>query len=328
MSEHEHENPKRETRWHHLLHPSVQMQDSGNGFPVFIRNYLHPTYVTLTIATPFVSPVTGTPRRGKTAWHNFLQMRRIEYWNISWWVAMAFTIGSIVWVINGFAVFLPHCNSHFQKADNSSGWTAWLGATVFEAGSICGMWEAWNRDDVANFGWGVHQALRSGKLAKKMAYRTQRSRRMCRWYSFDTKYFHEVGFLAAFFQLCAASIFWISGFTAIPTIQSAIMSRTGLLDGVFWTPQVVGGSGFIISATLMMLEVQRKWYWPAPSSLGWQVGFWNLIGGIGFTLSGAFGYAAASHSGADYQSSLATFWGGWAFLIGSVVQWYESVNPV
>lgn len=47
----------------------------------------------------------------------------IEYWNISWWVAMVilsgrflcdtqndpqlFTVGSIVWCINGFIVFLP-----------------------------------------------------------------------------------------------------------------------------------------------------------------------------------------------------------------------------
>lgn len=248
---------------------------------------------------------------------------------------MAFTLGSIIWVINGFAVFLPHCNSHFQKADNSSGWTAWLGATIFEAGSIFGMWEAWNRDDVANFGWGVHQALHDRKFdeedgtpnSEKQAD-AKEPRRMWKWYSLDTKYFHEVGFLAAFAQLCAASIFWISGFTAIPTIQSAIMSKTGLLDGVFWTPQVIGGSGFIISSTFMMLEVQRKWYRPTPLSLGWHVGFWNLIGGIGFTLSGAFGYAAASHSGADYQSSLSTFWGGWAFLIGSIIQWYESVNSV
>lgn len=55
---------------------------------------------------------------------------------------------------------------------------------------------------------------------------------------------------------------------------------------------------------------------------------WNLIGGIGFTLCGALGYAAEASSGAAYQSTLSTFWGGWAFLIGSVIQWYESVNSI
>lgn len=55
---------------------------------------------------------------------------------------------------------------------------------------------------------------------------------------------------------------------------------------------------------------------------------WNFIGAIGFTLCGALGYAAQVSTKAAYQSSLSTFWGGWAFLIGSVLQWYESVNSV
>ena len=64
---------------------------------------------------------------------------------------------------------------------------------------------------------------------------------------------------------------------------------------------------------------------PAFRVLGWHIGAWNLVGGIGFTLCGALGFAA-SNSGAVYQGSLATFWGSWAFLIGSVVQWFESLD--
>jgi len=53
---------------------------------------------------------------------------------------------------------------------------------------------------------------------------------------------------------------------------------------------------------------------------------WNFVGGVGFTICGAFGYSTAHW--AQYQSTLSTFWGGWAFLIGSVLQLYEAVNPV
>lgn len=93
-----------------------------------------------------------------------------------------------------------------------------------------------------------------------------------------------------------------------------------------------------------MLETQENWYRPALRSLGWHVGckspppclrtpaltraVWNLVGALGFTLSGACGFAAAGSTQAAYQSALSTFWGGWAFLLGSVVQWYESVNAV
>lgn len=118
----------------------------------------------------------------------------------------------------------------------------------------------------------------------------------------------------------------------------------GLLDGIFWVPQIVGGCGFIVSASLYMLETQPKWYIPAWEVLGWHIGFWNLIGAFGFTvnpfrqcnkvvenllivlkLCGALG-PAFGNSGAKYESSLATFWGSWAFLIGSAIQWYESLD--
>jgi hypothetical protein len=119
-------------------------------------------------------------------------------------------------------------------------------------------------------------------------------------------YFHELGFLASFSQFCGATVFSIAGITALPGINNHISQ--GLLDGIYWVPQVVGGSGFIVSGTLYLLETQKNWYTPSLRVLGWHIAFWNLIGGIGFTLCGALGMAYKS-SGAEYQASLATFWG-------------------
>ena len=79
-----------------------------------------------------------------------------------------------------------------------------------------------------------------------------------------------------------------------------------------------------MSGTLFMLETQRRWWKPAFDTLGWYVGFWNLVGGIGFTLCPCFG--VDTHSWAQYQASLSTFWGSWAFLIGSLFQLYESLQ--
>lgn len=41
-----------------------------------------------------------------------------------------------------------------------------------------------------------------------------------------------------------------------------------------------------------MLEVQRTWYGIKPFDLGWHVGLWNLVGGVGFWLRqvGASGF--------------------------------------
>ncbi len=92
------------------------------------------------------------------------------------------------------------------------------------------------------------------------------------WHEITTHYIREVGFLACFFQLLGATIFWISGFTALPGINDNLSPAA--LDGAFWAPQVIGGSGFIISGLLFMLETQQKWYLPAPKVLGWHIGLW------------------------------------------------------
>jgi hypothetical protein len=133
---------------------------------------------------------------------------------------------------------------------------------------------------------------------------------------------HELGFLASAAQFTGASVFSIAGITALPGIINHM--SPGLTDGIYWAPQVVGGSGFIVSGTLYLLETQQRWYRPAPQLLGWNIAFWNLIGGIGFTLCGALGFS--SSYGAQYQASCATFWGSFAFLIGSLLQLYESLQ--
>jgi len=143
-------------------------------------------------------------------------------------------------------------------------------------------------------------------------------------YDLMTHYLRELGFLASLAQFLGATIFWISGFTALPGINNKLPSQ-GVLDGIYWVPQIVGGCGFIISGSLYMLETQKVWYKPAFDVLGWHIGFWNLIGAFGFTLCGALG-PSYWNSGTQYEASLATFWGSWAFLIGSTVQWYESLD--
>lgn len=97
------------------------------------------------------------------------------------------------------------------------------------------------------------------------------------WHELTTHYIKEVGFLACSAQMFGATIFWISGFTAIPGIYDRL-TTTAAQNGAYWAPQVIGGSGFIVSGTLFMLETQQKWYLPAWTVLGWHIGVWNLIG--------------------------------------------------
>jgi hypothetical protein len=307
-------------------------------------------------------------------------------WDISWCVAFIFTWGSIIWCINGFFSFLPLVRPGSEFSSEvlyGGGITAFIGAVVFfEIGSILLMLEAVNENTSGCFGWAVEEVF--SEKESKQPYQLKPSMSHCvhhhqnrknfvgkssekseehagtaneqtkdgktwQWFpssqALKDHYLHELGFLASFSQLTGATIFSIAGFTALPGINNHLSQ--GLLDGIYWVPQVVGGAGFIISGTLYLLETQKNWYTPSFEVLGWHIAFWNLIGGIGFTLCGALGMAYRS-SGAEYQASLSTFWGSFvspsssidlvsaltsvmqAFLIGSVLQLYESLqkNPV
>jgi hypothetical protein len=90
-------------------------------------------------------------------------------------------------------------------------------------------------------------------------------------------------------------------FTGLPGIQNHLSQ--GLINGIYWVPQIVGGSGFVFSGLLFAIESKTKWYIPVPMALGWHVGFWNFVGGVGFMLCGCCGLAS-TNSGMAYQSSL------------------------
>jgi hypothetical protein len=278
-------------------------------------------------------------------------------WDVSFDVAFVFTIGSVIWIFNAFFVYLPlvQPSSEFENEElYGGGITAFIGVTVFEVGSFLLLEEAVNEGRSGCFGWAVEQALsREEEGEECVALRPSKSHcthhhnkqnsvknrqmmqrksdlapqeRLWVWWPSNeelrTHYVHNLGFIASLSQLLGATIFWIAGLTALPGIYNR-MSQT-LTIIFYWTPQVLGGIGFVISGALFMIETQSKWWKPAPRTLGWWVGAWNLVGGIGFTLCPVFGYD--TRSWAQYQASLSTFWGSWAFMIGSTLQWYESLE--
>lgn len=318
-------------------------------------------------------------------------------WDLSYLIAVAFTLGSVVWVINAFFAFLPLLSPDTAFPGESldgAGITAFIGATIFELGSCLGMLEAVNEDRSGCFGWHFqhlfqttssappvdarsitrresprlqdpaaqnpgettpstqlpahdvekasaisaqpicgqcpHHDAHHNHIRQRLSASDPDSSRAWVWWpsclELRHHYAHELGFWANALQLVAATIFWISGFTALPGIYENMSRR--LIDGVYWVPQVVGGVGFILSGGIFMLENQPTWYSPAPALLGWHIGLWNLVGGIGFTLCPIFGFYPESWG--LYQASCSTFWGSWAFLIGSLLQWYESLaqHPV
>ncbi|KJR84720.1 uncharacterized protein SPSK_09093 [Sporothrix schenckii 1099-18] len=349
---------------------------------------------------------SGAVPRSTNSWRGIAHILwkmlvRYPVWDVSYDVAIIFTIGSVVWVINSFFVWLPLAAPWTEFAGEETmggGITAVIGASIFEVGAVLGLLEAVNENRADCFGWALEEALESGFLSLQPSpddckhAHVERTRLFSRrrngrhrgkdkdvgqggakdgipessvggktitdvpdsdldnantssdtgsddsrihpqrrrwtwwpsWTELRTVYAREMGFWACLIQLFGATVFWISGFTGLPPVADRL--STAGTNGAFWAPQVIGGTGFIVSSWLFMLETQRKWYLPAPHLLGWHIGLWNMIGAIGFTLCGALGFGAATSAAVTYASTLSTFIGSWAFLIGSIIQWYESLD--
>lgn len=264
-------------------------------------------------------------------------------WDISWLVAYTFTIGSLIWVINGFCVLLPNADSPIVAY--GGGITGFIGATVFEIGSVLLLLEAINTDRSGCFGWALERLVRGD--GQKDIFRAVPSKSACvhhhaskhglvkkplsmldksnmpdrrgsmswTWWPSEGQLrgqlYKDLGFWASVIQFFAATIFWIAGFTGLPGILNNL--STSVENGVYWVPQVVASVGFVMSGAMFMLETQKHFWLPEPMILGWHIGFWNCIGGFGFLFCGCFGLV-----GTDYyalQASIATFWGEFIIIL-------------
>ena len=101
------------------------------------------------------------------------------YWDVSWLVAIIFTLGSCVWVTNAFFVFLPLVQPQTEFRNEiltGGGVTAFIGATIFEIGSVLLLMEAVNENRSGCFGWALEQVVSGGEGGHKIRFRPDKDR--------------------------------------------------------------------------------------------------------------------------------------------------------
>ncbi|GAB7363037.1 hypothetical protein MBLNU230_g3330t1 [Neophaeotheca triangularis] len=245
-------------------------------------------------------PVTSSPREvARGIWR---MLTYYPVWDVSYLVAFIFTWGSVIWVINGFLIFLPQTNPGSvtkHQEEYGGGITALIGATVFEIGSVLLMLEAVNKNHAGCLGWAIkriphdhssrstdqglhthhvvpdhnactHHHANRGSLvgptkttgSESAIVSTEKTEDIIRSWSWmptrdelRTKYLHDIGFIASSWQMFGATVFYISGFTSMPSIHNSLSPTSKLV--LYWVPQIIGGTGFIISGTVLMIETQR-----------------------------------------------------------------------
>ncbi|KPI43045.1 uncharacterized protein AB675_1752 [Cyphellophora attinorum] len=259
------------------------------------------------------------------------------YWDISWWVAILFSFGSAIFILCALFYWLPiaYPETEFaNEATTGGGVASFVGATLFQVGAVLLIFESVNENQTGCFGWAVEELFEGrqveiGQVEKKVRKApemcehvhqraskrtdgakagrssTQQARKWQWWPSWKElreHYIHEIGFVSNVTLAAGATIFYVTG----------IMSLPGVYDQL---SQAVFG---------YMLETQTKWWKPAFQTIGWHIGLWNMIGSVGWTLSAAFGYC--NPSWCEYQSDLTLLWASFAFLVGSMLLWYEALD--
>ena len=63
------------------------------------------------------------------------------YWDISYWVAVLFTVGCLIFIACGLLAWFPLAYDSLAddtRLTDASGWTSLVGATLFQAGAVDG----------------------------------------------------------------------------------------------------------------------------------------------------------------------------------------------
>lgn len=242
--------------------------------------------------------------------------------NISWLIAIVFTLGSVVWILSSFFAFMPM--EHGAPPSLSAygcGITAFIGSSIFALGSILLMLESVKDNRDVSFGWTVNQQWDEDTgttiyrvLPENKSGAHQQKRELQSWtpsISLPTMrelrkhYIHELVFWSSLIQVLSSFTFLVSGITSLPRIYDSLSPP--LVDVFYWTPKLVACCGFITSALLAMVECQQKWHKPAWRSLGWRICLWKALGSFAFLLVPCFGYNRADW--AQYVATVHCLWG-------------------
>lgn len=262
----------------------------------------------------------------------------VKYYDVSWWTAFLFTIGSCFWVVNGVFAFHTPVQSAVALV-NVEAITAFLGGFTFVLGGYSMYLEAQNEGNTAAFDRAVRREERDLVRHFKLLL-TARARRthldllkrppdaQWRWIGWGSM--RNISFAANVIQFLGTIVFFVSVVTVLPGVLPASEpAHRALYIVLLWLPQVIGAALLTVSSYLIMLENQhRAFYIPELTSLGFHVGLFNVIGSLGFFMSGLGGiiFSTAQTNQRLWSVAFSTYVGSYAFLLGSVLQYWEIVR--
>ncbi|KAJ0104020.1 hypothetical protein J7T55_009684 [Diaporthe amygdali] len=248
------------------------------------------------------------------------------YRDANWIIAVFFVVGSISFTINGFFGLLPlvaPSTAFPTEATLAAPVTNAIGAALFVSAGILSLPAIWNT------GNGTLEPVSSSSSSYSKFEGDEEQAKTYQpallgspsWVWLPSRStlkdaLKTTPFQSGAMQLFAGSVLTTSVVFGFPGVL-APDDLFGLSAFVF-TPLLIGGGIFTISNIMLLLFVQERWYKPRFGTAAWQASLWNVIASTLFAITGVLFL-----SGDTLEGSVASFIGSWAFLIGSVIQWYD-----
>jgi hypothetical protein len=260
---------------------------------------------------------------GATVRGSLSGVRLFQPWDVSWWVAWLFLLGSMAWMTSGALSVWPSSDTSLPGVELRnfySALAALVGSLLFELGSVFAIWEAINPYTSHEFGFQV--AVLRGRAV--------RCETKWRWWTWDM---HEPFKRAAVAQLVGASLFLLASVASMPLApgQPSLLGTSGasqwfVQELLVLTPQTVACGCFLYSALVCLLELAPPLPGACmhPRSIGWQANFCYLLGSLSFLYSSAWGelanyFGRQNMLGEYWANAVSVFSGAAFFFAGSLL---------
>lgn len=282
------------------------------------------------------------------------------WWDVSWWIALLFSVGSAIFLLSGLWYWLPleAPATEFPGESLAAGGVASaVGAMLFQIGAVLLVFEACNENQTGCFGWALQHAFSHNENDSTCVVATREasssSNITTQPLSRDCAHHHIHGIHKRAtverqhpaagrkwewwptWEECTTHYFHEIGWLA--SITESIAATVFFISGVMALPGVYNHlsqpllwylywlaylvGGLLFVLASAMYMLETQKTWYTPAS--------HLIGwhiGLWNTI-GSVGYVLSASFGyctpswCHYQSALSLLWGSVAYLIGSLLLW-------
>jgi hypothetical protein len=209
---------------------------------------------------------------------------------ISWWVAVAFVVGSALFALGASASLLPQAFGGEQTAPLVAAWCNWTGALLYTVSLYLWLLEGINASDSL----GALEDTSNQRFA---------------WFAWQPR---RLEFVAPFVFLVGSVLF--NAETTLVVADELGWLELPLAIGVL---AFVGAVLFVVPSYLQLIEISHRFLAWQPRKLSWWVVMLFILGSVGFLVGAAFGLDFVGLPTPKTVETLGFLAGAVLFLVGS-----------